>query len=69
MLETDHTFLEYRKSQESALISSSATGNDLPGLLTIEINITELCNRICSFCPRANPDIYPNNNLMCLKSC
>ena len=27
----------------------------------IEINITELCNRMCSFCPRAHG--YPNLNL------
>ena len=27
----------------------------------IEINITELCNRECSFCPRAHG--YPNLNL------
>ena len=33
---------------------------DLPGLATIELNITELCNRTCSFCPRADPEIYPN---------
>jgi len=29
----------------------------------IELNINELCNRVCVFCPRANPDVYPNQNL------
>ena len=29
----------------------------------IDISLTELCNRVCSFCPRADPDFYPNQNL------
>lgn len=36
---------------------------DLLGLSTIELNITELCNRTCSFCPRHDPEIYPNQKL------
>lgn len=32
----------------------------LTGLATVEINITELCNRTCSFCPRHDPEVYPN---------
>ena len=35
----------------------------LPGLAVVEINPTELCNRTCSFCPRSNPEVYPNKNL------
>jgi MoaA/NifB/PqqE/SkfB family radical SAM enzyme len=35
----------------------------LLGLATIEINITELCNRTCSFCPRYSTDVYPNQKL------
>lgn len=34
-----------------------------PGLSLVEVNPTELCNRTCSFCPRSNPEIYPNLNL------
>lgn len=26
----------------------------------VELNVTELCNRKCSFCPRADPKIYKN---------
>lgn len=33
------------------------------GLTAIEVNPTELCNRTCSFCPRVDPNIYPNRNL------
>jgi radical SAM protein with 4Fe4S-binding SPASM domain len=29
----------------------------------IDISLTELCNRLCVFCPRIDPDIYPNQNL------
>jgi MoaA/NifB/PqqE/SkfB family radical SAM enzyme len=36
---------------------------NLLGLATVEINPTELCNRTCSFCPRHDPQIYPNRNL------
>lgn len=34
-----------------------------PGLATIELNISELCNRTCSFCPRHDPEVYPNQKL------
>ncbi|MDB3973977.1 SPASM domain-containing protein [Alphaproteobacteria bacterium] len=29
----------------------------------LELNVTELCNRKCIFCPRVNEDDYPNQNL------
>ena len=29
----------------------------------ISINPTELCTRRCEFCPRADPNVYPNRNL------
>ncbi len=64
MLETANSFLEYRKNQERTLRGAGRSAPLLPGLLTIEVNITELCNRVCGFCPRVNPEIYPNNNLM-----
>jgi len=28
----------------------------------LEFSITDLCNRVCEFCPRADPEVYPNNN-------
>jgi len=31
-----------------------------PGLATIELNLSELCNRTCSFCPRHDPKLYPS---------
>ena len=29
----------------------------------VDLNVTELCNRACVFCPRVDPDVYPNQNL------
>ena len=33
------------------------------GLKIVEFNPTELCNRLCVFCPRVDPEIFPNRNL------
>ena len=35
---------------------------DLRYLHQIDINLTDLCNKTCSFCPRHSPEVYPNNN-------
>ena len=39
-------------------------------LFDVEINGSELCNRTCSFCPRYDPEVYPNQNLhMSIETC
>ena len=43
--------------------SANINSKSFPGLSTIELNISELCNRTCSFCPRHDPDVYPNQKL------
>ena len=63
MLETADTFIRYRQNQEDALLGLNPKSGELSGLLTIEFNLTELCNRVCSFCPRVDASIYPNLNL------
>jgi MoaA/NifB/PqqE/SkfB family radical SAM enzyme len=35
----------------------------LINLNSVELSLTELCNRTCSFCPRHDASIYPNRNL------
>jgi radical SAM protein with 4Fe4S-binding SPASM domain len=35
----------------------------VPVFSWIDLNITELCNRTCVFCPRIDEDFYPNQNL------
>lgn len=37
---------------------------DMLGLTVIELCITELCTRKCSFCPRSDTEVYPNRNLL-----
>lgn len=58
-------FLAYRKKQE-ALHKERVGDNKDPmcSLISVEMNITELCNRMCVFCPRVDPSVYPNRNLM-----
>lgn len=57
-------FLEHRKAQEAKHLKAIEGSNDpIHSLVTVELNITELCNRTCAFCPRANADVYPNQNL------
>ena len=57
-------FMAHRKRMEQAHLDRIATTDDpFQGLLTIEVNTTELCNRKCSFCPRVDPKIYPNQPL------
>lgn len=54
----DH--LKFRENRYKKLDKSNPR---LVGLSTVEINPTELCNRTCSFCPRYDPNVYPNRNL------
>jgi len=35
----------------------------LPLFSFIELNINEICNRACVFCPRVDPSVYPNQNI------
>lgn len=57
-------FLKHRKAQERAHEARVAAVDDpFSSLITVELNITELCNRKCVFCPRVDPQVYPNRNL------
>ncbi|NKB55253.1 MAG: hypothetical protein GKS00_02855 [Alphaproteobacteria bacterium] len=57
-------FMNHRKSQEQAVIDAvNDKTNPLASVMTVEVNTTELCNRTCVFCPRIDPEIYPNRNL------
>ncbi|MDB2561965.1 SPASM domain-containing protein [Sulfurimonas sp.] len=49
-----------RKSQ---YIDKVQIHNDRPLFSWIDINLTELCNRSCIFCPRADESTYPNQHL------
>ena len=64
-----YDFLEHRREQEKKHWKGIQTNShemkytELSSILTVEMNTTELCNRTCSFCPRANPEVFPNRNL------
>lgn len=53
----DH--IQYRQEIYKKIIEEKRYGL-LTGLVGIELNVTELCNRKCVFCPRHDPKIYPN---------
>lgn len=36
--------------------------NNSDHIRVVELNVTELCTRKCWFCPRADPNVYPNQN-------
>lgn len=50
-------------SRKSEYVDSVQLKNGIPLFSWIDINVTELCNRKCIFCPRADPAFYPNLNL------
>ena len=60
-----YDFLEHRREQEKKHWSKKleSHANPLDSILTVEINTTELCNRTCVFCPRHDPEVFPNRNL------
>lgn len=49
--------------RKSMYIDKVQTWEGLPLFSWIDINITELCNRRCDFCPRKDSTVYPNQNL------
>ena len=57
-----YDFLEHRREQEKKHWLKNE-GKPLDSILTVEVNTTELCNRTCVFCPRHDPQVFPNRNL------
>lgn len=57
------TFADHIADRTSRASGVDITNPRLPGLTTVELNPTELCNRRCSFCPRVDPQVYPNRAL------
>ncbi len=50
-----------RKSAFVDVVQPDTVGRPLPSVL--DLNLTELCNRACVFCPRVDPAGYPNQAL------
>lgn len=49
--------------RKSKYIDKVQMRDGIPLFSWIDINVTELCNRKCVFCPRNEPSVYPNQNL------
>jgi radical SAM protein with 4Fe4S-binding SPASM domain len=60
---TSETFLNHRIEQ-AARHENLVSGSDDPmtSLISVEINVIDACNRVCGFCPHADPQIYPNRH-------
>lgn len=44
-------------------INDVVVHENIPLFSFVELNINEICNRVCTFCPRSDPKIYPNQNI------
>lgn len=52
-----------KKKRYEQISESECFKNGLRGLATVELNITEMCSRMCSFCPRGDTKVYKNQKL------
>ena len=60
--QSDYTIQDYSASTPKKIIEQDPE-SAFRGLKIVEFNPTELCNRTCHFCPRHDPEVYPNLNL------
>ena len=59
-----YDFLAHRREQEKKHWEKQGDSQSpLSSIVTVEVNTTELCNRTCVFCPRHDPEVFPNRNL------
>jgi len=49
--------------RKSSFVDDVQMRDNVPLFSWLDINLTELCNRKCVFCPRADPAFYPNQKL------
>lgn len=48
--------------QNDHLANAGTLPDGSPSFSEVEFNITGLCNRLCVFCPRVDPEVFPNVN-------
>ena len=61
----ERKFMDPNIARKELIVEHHRTGKvdfKLPPLSAVEFNLTGLCNRSCIFCPRSNPEIFPNVN-------
>jgi len=57
------TFIKRRQEFERQYFEKLKTSDVIKSITVVDINSTELCNRTCVFCPRHDPDVFPNRHL------
>lgn len=56
-------FIDPHMSRKKEIIKNNVkTVDGFPKPAIVEFNLTGLCNRTCSFCPRADSKVFPNTN-------
>ena len=58
MLKEDIDRVQRMAESHAALMQ--VQGQTIPQLATLEFNLSGICNRRCSFCPRVDPKAFPN---------
>jgi len=59
----DQTLYKNLDRKSSTINSLKLSNNGYPIPTWIDVNTGEFCNRKCVFCPRSNPDTYPNQKI------
>lgn len=61
--DNQHTFLQRRLDLEREYFKNLTDTDILKSISSVDVTTIDLCNRTCVFCPRHNPEVYPNRNL------
>lgn len=62
-IDNQFTFLSRRQQFEEEYFNNLTEHDILKTISVVDISTTDLCNRTCVFCPRHDPEVYPNRNL------
>ena len=58
-----YTFIKRRQEIEQDYFNNLDSQDILKSISSVDITTIDLCNRDCVFCPRHDPNVYPNRNL------
>lgn len=61
------TFIERRQEFERRYFEQLKDDSVIKSITVVDVNTTELCNRTCVFCPRHDPEVFPNRHLRMTK--
>jgi len=56
----DRNIIITKNYYDQHILEKKSWFGDVPPFSNLEINITDLCNRKCSFCPKSNRKLFPN---------